>query len=312
MSDLTDSNRSLLPPQLTWVGAVLILLLIVLLVILTNQDGRRPMKPLRPTPAPGELVVDTQPLLVTFDQLNSDPDSLLDQRIRVTGDFTRLRPPDCLIYNGPSFRWALVSDTLQLDAKGFEVIVRLIPEGTSMTVEGFWRKYTGPLGCGKKPPADTVWFLEVTQIVQPNPLPNFGGASVDVVPSGEGDAQASPGASPSPTDNGTPTATPTLTATPTPSATPTSTPTLSGFDETLTPTLTATPTETPLPTVTGTPPTSTPTMTATPTATFIPGTTPTLIPPTPVPPTPTQTSGGGYPGPAPTPISATPTPDSYP
>lgn len=297
MSDLVDNDRRLLPSQLLWAGGVLAGLLVILLIILFSQGNGRPMKPLRSLPAPGDLIVESQPLLVTFDQLNSDPNSLLDQRIRVTGDFLRLRPQNCLLINGPTFRWALVSDTLQLDARGYEAIVHLIPDGTSVTVEGFWRSYTGPLGCGKKPAASTVWFLEVTQIVQPNPLPNFGGVPVDVIPPADDGGAVSPELTPeTPTPAGTETPTPTPTTTGTPSATPTATPSPDGLGGSETPTATVGGTR--QPTVTGTPPTTTPS--ATPTATLAPGITPTLIPPTPVPPTPTQTSGG-YPDPDPYP-----------
>ncbi len=297
MSETINNNRRVLPPQLVGIGVALILLLVVLLVIFSSQGNGRSMKPLRPTPAAGELIVDTQPLLVTFDQLNSDPNSLLNQRIQVTGDFLRLRPQNCLLINGPTFRWALVSDTLQLDARGYEAIVHLIPDGTSVTVEGFWRSYTGPLGCGKKPAAGTVWYLDVTQIVQPNPLPNFGGVPVDVIPPAGDGGTMSPELTPeTPTPAGTETPTPTPTTTGTPSATPTATPSPDGLGGSETPT--ATPTGTLSPTVTGTPPTATPS--ATPTATLAPGITPTLMPPTPIPPTPTQTSGG-YPAPDPYP-----------
>ncbi|MCA9934851.1 MAG: hypothetical protein KC415_13045 [Anaerolineales bacterium] len=312
-----NDDRQLNKRALLIGGGFVVLVIIALLLWPYSGIGNRPLKPLRPTAVPVELVVNGQPLLVTFDQLNNDPASLLGQRIRVTGDFARISPPNCLPYSGPTFRWGLVADALQLNARGFEPIVRLVPEGTSMTIEGIWQRYVGPLGCGKEPAVETVWYLEVTQIVQPNPLPNFGGTLVDA---GADGLTVEPGEltptvpSLSPTEDGAePTAvagTPTPSTTPTASATPTITPTPDATAGTATPTASATPTGTLLPTVTGTPPTPTPTSTATPTATFIPGTTPTPV--TPVPTLPSG-GGGGYPGPNPSPIpSAIPTTDPYP
>lgn len=298
------NDNPLLPSQFLWLGGLFVLTIITLLLILARQDDSRAMKPLRrPATAANQLVVNAPPLIVTFDQLNDDPAAFLHQRIRVSGDFLALPAPGCSPFNGPPLRWALVSATLQLDARGFEAIVRLIPDGTPMTIEGFWRRYTGPLGCGKKPASGTSWYLDVTQIVQPNPLPNFGSTLLDAAPAPpEQELEVTP----APDE---PQATPEMSAgTPTASPSPTASPTTSG-----TGTGTATPTPSPTGTLPATRPgiTSTPTVSVTPTTTGTPGPTPTASQSTPVPPTPTL-SQGGYPGPLPTPIQGTPPPTAYP
>jgi hypothetical protein len=55
-----------------------------------------------------------------------------------------------------------------------------------MTVEGYWRLYEGPLGCGKNAPRAAIWYLEVLRIVEPNPLPGNPNRNAN----GDGDARA--------------------------------------------------------------------------------------------------------------------------
>ncbi|MCZ7669586.1 MAG: hypothetical protein M5U34_21625 [Chloroflexi bacterium] len=54
---------------------------------------------------------------------------------------------------------------------GHEELVKRLPDGLTLTVEGVWRQYDGPLGCGKGPAAGVTWYLQVERIVSPNPLP---------------------------------------------------------------------------------------------------------------------------------------------
>ncbi len=298
MNDFAETDRRPLLRQFMWAGVMVALTLIALLIVRARPDNNRAMKPARPTPARVQFVIDAQPLLVTFDELNSDPNNFVGQRLRVNGDFTPLDVPSCLHRSGPVFYWALVSGSFQLDALGYEAIVRLIPEGTPMTIEGFWRRYSGPLGCGKKPPTARVWYLEVTQIVQPNPLPNFG----DVL-AGDGrepltgePLTGEPLTTPAPVEE--PIAEfPTAPELPTETAMPTAVTPVTGSSTAVAPgtTLTATPTGTPRVAATPTPTRSAPGVTATspaggaPTPTTSAATPPAVPSPTP--------PAGGYPPP---------------
>lgn len=301
-----------------WAGLGLIGLVILILLLIWVVGGRRrPLKSFTtPTPV-GELVrVDNQALLVTFDQLNENPYEFLNRTIRVSGDYVPVERPSCTPYNGPAIDWALVSGNLQLDAKGYRLVRRLIPPGQSLTVEGVWRLYEGPLGCGKEPETDRAWYLAVTQILQPNPLPNAGnlvasgGINVLTTPLPQGSGLVTPLPAGTVIPTSTPTPTSSLTATPSPSATstaavtigtgtatPSATPT-----ETLAPGTTRRPTQTPAPTNMATPtPTPTPTLTGTPATATPRPTQPSL-------PTSTQ-DPDDYPGPP----DDTPTPDdTYP
>lgn len=242
-----------------------------------------------------------QPAAVSFIELDANPQLYRNNLVRVTGAHMPLGELPCESYKGPPATWALVDEGLRLDVQGFTRVIQLLPEGAQVTVDGFWRRYRGPVGCGKEPPTGTLWYLRAVRLVQPNPLPELAGAPPQ--PAG-----AREGATPTPETEGTPGATPTLLATETPTPTPLFTPTPS-----LTPDLTASPTPTPEPDGT---PSATPSPTpeqdgeGTPTPSPTPNDGATLTP---------TPDGGGEPGPTstpsdypgPPPPDATPTPDSY-
>lgn len=294
-----------------------LLTLIALAVLFLSACGSRgELRPLHAEEEPGGIIGD-QPQLVTFADLQADPEAYKDTLIRVTGTFYRLSPPDCLVYSGPDTNWSLISDNLRLDAQGFERSIQIVPDGVELTVDGVFRKYEGPLGCGKRPEAGVSWFLETTQIVQPNPLSRVIGTLVSGQPPlqppgvenstppgtvpAEGTATPTIDISPSATSL-VPTATPSLAITTIGTMTPTSSPTAG----------TSIPTMTPSPTLTLGP--GTPSVTPTSTPTPVPGT-PTASPTNPAPPTlgPTQPPlSTSTPGAYPIPPTAEPSATGYP
>jgi hypothetical protein len=295
----SDRNRLIIT------GACLFLaLLLVLAFLLAHRQ--RPLKPLRPSQTAELLLVSNEVNLVTFSELNAAPEAYLNRFIRVSGSYTPQPPPTCLPHNGPDIRWALINGELQLDAVGFETILRELTPGTTLTVVGIWRRYQGPYGCGKQPPTNDAWYLEVTQILEPNPLYGAGAVALNT------------SLGPTPTPVGPePTLTPVTqqpTATLEPSGTAAVTPTL--FTPTPTTAALATQTTTTGGTLTATPTLGTPATTGTPTITLTPSSpgtaaaTPTVtLTPTPgaVPPTATLTTPDPYQGPTtPLPTSSYP------
>lgn len=259
-----------------------------------------------PTAATLERVVSNEPIQIDFVTLNAAPQIYQDQLLRISGNYTPLPLPECAPYRGVAVRWALVADSLRMDALGFESVMRLVAPETTLTVDGIWRQYRGPLGCGKEPAMQISWYLEVQRVVEPNPI-----AQLTTI---EGEATVDPGflgppeslATQLSTAEVTPLETTTLTLTPTP--TPPNLVTVP--PQTVAPTLaiSLTPTRQPTPTATpNRPPTGTlsptPTITLTPSPTLTPTITPTLFI------IPTATSGvplptftpGAYPGPSPYP-----------
>ena len=209
--------------------------------------------------APGQAtqtpsgVLTGEPVRVSFPELDADPAAYRNQLIRVSGIFQRLPEPECARWRGPDVSWSLIDEGLQMEATGYDSLLRLLPSGVPLTVDGFWRLYEGPLGCGKEPPMGSAWYLEAIRLVQPNPLPLTGDATLNGGPSprelpGAGATPAGDGGTPLPTTAGTapppgataaPTATPggglqppgtatrraTATASPAPAFTPTPSPT---------------------------------------------------------------------------------------
>jgi len=280
----------------------------------------RALKPIVATQQAVPIDFDGNVVSVPFPELQSGPADYLGRRIRVSGQYARLIPPDCVSYNGPVIQWGIVADELQMNARGMESVRHLIPVDTMLTVEGVWRRYVGPVGCGKEPADDVIWYLAVERILQPNPLPLPGmpGSSA-----GGGAAMTPTAVSDSPLD-GTPAATATTSAT---GAVGTAMPTVNP-NATLTPMLLPT-AALGTPTATMTPPAISPTPSATAGAGSLPPTTTATATATatlngPVP-SPTSASNNGQPPTAPTatpgeaetpgypaPVTNTPDPSSYP
>lgn len=301
------------------IGKVLLpaILLLPLLVACARAGGQ--LKPLGPG-GEGEVILAGQPQLVTFSELQADPEAFQDRLIRVSGTLLKAAPPSCVPYSGPAVEWALIAEELRLDAVGYERAVSMLDDGLPMTVDGFFRLYEGALGCGKAAPDGSAWFLQVIQIVQPNPLiasglPPGGLVVANGTPAGLSAGFGTPssgvvtpgGLTPpgSETPGGTPGMTPTGLTSPIPTATETPLP--GTVIATPIPTASTTPSATsrftPTPTRTPLPGTATITLTPTRTPTLAPGSTPTATPtvdqyPGPGTPTPTRTPTRlGYPPP---------------
>jgi hypothetical protein len=294
----TEMTTTSPPRWWRWLVAGLLLLLLIWLVVALSSS--RPLKMWPNTAVSPQITLNPQPLLVDFDALNDNPAEYANKRIRVSGSYLRLEQPECPLFSGPRFRWGLVAEGLQLNARGFETIVLpIVPADTQMTLDGIWRRYPGPAGCGKEPPRG-MWYLEVERIVQPNPLV-----------AGTATPLAVFSITPPPFPTVTPTSAgslPPIGGTPIPNvtivgtvvvSTPASTPTFGGTAVSGTPTPTETSTATgTLATATSGPgtPTGAPgtlTSTATPTPSGTPGT----AVPTPTNPALVTATPGGYPAP---------------
>jgi hypothetical protein len=316
MNDNADGVRGLNLKYGLGVVIVLIVIGVGSLWLIFGQDSEHQLMPTLPSPTPPTHGPQQEPETVTFTELNDNPLAYFNRRILVTGDYLPVDKADCLNIVGPDKRWSLTADDLQLDALGFERIVRLLPVGTTMTVQGIWRLYQGPLGCGKGPPRGSMWYLDAKKIIQPNPLISEGSQAIPVeikngtleLPSLVLTARATEIGSAATAMTVTATTEGTIVASPTNPGQliPTETPLLPGE---ITPSATVPqPPSSVLPTNTPGPNATIPAATGSATAvpTDNPGnSTPPLTPDTPpLPPTAPETTGG-YPGPE---VTSTPTP----
>lgn len=154
-----------------------ILVLLFLLTLLFSNRNNRGLKLWRANNAALIIADGGEAFDVEFPTLNSNPANYQNQFIRVSGDYQRAPLISCANPAGPTPRWSLLNGDLSLEAIGFNNVLRLVPASTPMVVEGVWRRYSGPLGCGKGQRA-VVWYLETVRIVSPNPLTNFDGTAV--------------------------------------------------------------------------------------------------------------------------------------
>ena len=160
---------------------IIILIVFILLWAVLGRSEASHLMPVLPEPTVFLYQDDSSQVTVSFSELNDDPISYLNRTIVVSGNFLPVDRHDCLKYSGPDVQWSLTAENLQLDVRGFEHILHLIPLDTSMTVEGIWRLYQGPLGCGKGPPDGSLWYLDVKKILQPNPLVGKNGQVIPII-----------------------------------------------------------------------------------------------------------------------------------
>ncbi len=173
--------------------------------------------------------------VVSLADLAAEPQAYQDQLLQVTGQYKRGPVIICDGLARPSpAGWILTGRQSaesappatdvppevgepQVAVSGFENLVEpLLPVGMTVTVEGVWRYWRGPVGCGKEAPVEDVWYLELTEIISPSPI-----VRVTLTPEGQqvsGGGVVTP-AEPSPQPQETPT--PTIESSPTQEGTPT-------------------------------------------------------------------------------------------
>lgn len=145
-----------------------------------------------------------QPLSVELSQLQRAPEAYEGILIRVSGEYRRAPIIVCdgIARVSPA-TWSLDQGDVRIGAGGFENLVQtLLPPGLTVTVDGVWRFWRGPVGCGKDAPLQSVWYLAVTNIVSPSPV-----ARVTLTPPGGAPAATPDETDETPTDTATPSAT---------------------------------------------------------------------------------------------------------
>lgn len=132
---------------------------------------------------PGDIT--TQLLPVDLTELIANPKTYEGALIQVNGRYRRLLPRVCSgTRYAPPTTWNLTVDELTAYMSGFDNELRsLLPENTTMSVNGIWRQWHGPVGCGKEATPQDVWYLEVREIISPNPI-----TSVTLTPTPSGEA----------------------------------------------------------------------------------------------------------------------------
>ena len=105
-------------------------------------------------------------------ELAADPNANENKFVQVGGRYGQLPVPRCdEVLHLPPASWSLSDGGVVVRAAGLENIVRsLALDGGILIVEGRWMRWHGLVGCGNSAVASTIWYLEVTRILSPNPL----------------------------------------------------------------------------------------------------------------------------------------------
>ncbi len=113
-----------------------------------------------------------QPNPVSHAALAADPYGYQDTYLQLTGEFSKVPQLICGTSRHASpAGWGLTADSLMALADGYgSQLNALAPQRLMITANGWWRQWQGLVGCGKTATMQTVWYLEVDEIVSPNPL----------------------------------------------------------------------------------------------------------------------------------------------
>jgi len=112
--------------------------------------------------------------------LARNPKDFEGEDLRLAGTYKPLPLPVCSdeTHLSPA-TWALSDGGIEILASGFDSALReLALPGLPLEVEGSWQRWQGPVGCGRRAPSQLVWYLQLTNILSPNPL----SASVPISP----------------------------------------------------------------------------------------------------------------------------------
>lgn len=153
--------------------------------------GATPVGYIRPVINP---LTDTEAEPVTIAELSESPEDFEDKLLEVTGVYYKRPVVICSTrFQLSPAQWALSDGEVRIPAAGLDERLEELPSGRiEMTVFGRMIHWQGPVGCGRQSQVTEVWYLEVLEIISPNPItiaavgPGGGGVSIESVPAETG------------------------------------------------------------------------------------------------------------------------------
>lgn len=163
--------------------ALSLLLLSILLVACAPRERPETPTPFSVTPLVARITT-AAPIPIGLANLAANPDFFVGATLQLSGAFRRLPRQVCA---GETFRspatWGLEADGYLASAAGMDRQLRaLLAEGQSLTVEGRWLRFSGPVGCGPQAEEQDIWYLSVDRVLEPHPLVQLGSATVAAAP----------------------------------------------------------------------------------------------------------------------------------
>jgi hypothetical protein len=160
--------------------AWIVLIILIGVFIVACQAESIPTNTPAPAPTIGRPPFGAAPVAAI--SLLRAPADFVDLDIELSGQYKPLPLLVCAedTHTSPA-TWALVDGEIEILAAGFDEPLReLADTGLDLVVEGRWQRWEGPVGCGRRVPAEKIWYLAVSNIVSPNPL-MAGGGSGDTI-----------------------------------------------------------------------------------------------------------------------------------
>lgn len=113
-----------------------------------------------------------EPLPVAISELSASPADFEGSFLQITGTLDQLPEIDCNTKPRQSpATWALANEDGHILAAGIaEQWDPAIVSQIEITVAGRWQRWIGLSGCGREATPAEVWYLDVTRIVDPNPI----------------------------------------------------------------------------------------------------------------------------------------------
>jgi hypothetical protein len=178
---------------------------VLLFSLVVGMSACRSANQAAPTPGPDYAPISSEPLIVSLADLAESPEAYEGAYLQVQGQYHRLPLLFCSAASYPApASWKLASDSVEIKASGFDSqLRRLIANDVMITVTGRWRFWQGLVGCDKKAIQQQIWYLQVDDILSPDPIvqatPMPAGPDADVIA-----AQPTPISSPTiPTETAT-------------------------------------------------------------------------------------------------------------
>jgi hypothetical protein len=204
--------------------------------------GATPAGYIRPVANP---LTDATAEVVTIADLLEEPEMYEGQLLEINGIYHQRRVVVCS--SRPQYspaRWSLSDGEERVPVGGVGENFENLPSGRiEIAVTGRWLRWQGPVGCGRQAQVTEIWYLDVLEILSPNPItlaaagPETSEVSIELEPPGL--PPLSEGGYPGPgTESDEPQITATLPFSGTPVLSPpTPSPTAAGPNPTTTPTL---------------------------------------------------------------------------
>ena len=142
-----------------------LLFLMVLTLALVSCDGGEE------TPTPDSAGI-SPPNRLELAELARNPASYEGQRVEVSGSYGILPAPPCnaALFLSPA-TWSFSDGGVVIRAAGMEdILTSLAPDGLTLLAGGLWQRWEGPIGCGDAAVTSTIWYLQIDQIISPNPI----------------------------------------------------------------------------------------------------------------------------------------------